>query len=83
MASYLDQTQVLYDGSKNIGYFLEPRHSIMEWDSWVDFPLSGLDSKDIGYFLESYHTIVERVDSPLMGLDSGDIGYFLKSDHTI
>ena len=30
--------------SKKIGYFLEPHYSIVEWDSWVDFPLVGLDS---------------------------------------
>ena len=49
---------------------MEPHHSIVEWDSWVDFPLAGLDSKDIGYFLESNHTIDEQVDFPLAGLDS-------------
>ena len=65
------------------GYFLEPQHSIMEWDSWVDFPLARLESKDIGYFLEYDHTIDEQVDLTLTGLDSSDIGYFLESNHTI
>ena len=55
----------------------------MEWDSWVDFPLVGLDSKDIGHFLESDHTIDEWVDFPLARLDASEIGYFLESDHTI
>ena len=82
MVAYMDQTKVLQDGSKNIGYFLEPHHSIVEWDSWVDFPLMGLDSKEIGYFLVSDHTIDEWVDFPLMGLDSSEIGYFLEFEHT-
>ena len=49
----------------------------MEWYSWVDLPLVGLESKEIGYFLESDHTIDEWVDFPLAGLESSDIGYFL------
>ena len=55
----------------------------MEWDSWVDFPLAGLDSKEIGYFLVSDHTIDEWVDYPLAVLDSSEIGYFLEYDHSI
>ena len=59
---------------------MEPHHSILECDSWVDCPLVGLDSKDIGNFLESDHTIDEWVDFPLLGLDSSEIGYFLEFD---
>ena len=83
MASYMAKKQVLWATSKNIGYFLEPHHSIVEWDSWVDFPLARLDSKEIGYFLEYDHTIEEWVDYPLTGLDPNEIGYFLESDHSI
>ena len=83
MVDYIDQMQVLQAVSKNMGYFLEPHHSIMEWGSWVDRPLAGLDSKKIGYFLEYDHTIDEWVDSPLVGLESSEVGYFLEFDHTI
>ena len=55
----------------------------MEWDSWVDFPLVGLDSKEIGYFLELDKKIDEWVDFPLVRLESSEIGYFLESYHTI
>ena len=79
----MDQTQVLQVGSKKIRYFLEPHHSIVEWDSWVDFPLTGLDSKEIGYFLEYDHTIDEWVGFHLVGLESSEICYFLESDHSI
>ena len=70
-------------GSKKIGYILEPHHSIVEWDSWVDFPFAGLEYSEIGYFLEYDHTTDEWVDFPLMGLDSNGIGYILEYDHTI
>ena len=66
-----------------MGDFLEPRHSIVEWDSWVDFPLVGLYSKEIGYFLEYDHTIDDWEDFPIVGLDSSEIGYFLESHHFI
>ena len=70
-------------GSKNIDYFLEPHHSIVEWDSWVDSPLAGLDSKDIGYFLEYNQAIDEWVDFPIVGLESSEICYFLEFGHSI
>ena len=70
MVAYLDQTMVLQVGSKNIDYFLEPHHSIVEWDSWVDPPLVGLDSKEIEYLLGSDHSIDEWVYFPLVGLES-------------
>ena len=75
--------QVFKVGSKNFGYFIEPHHSIVEWDSWVDYPLTGLDSKEIGYFLGCDLTNDEWVDLPLMKLDSNDIGCFLEYDHNI
>ena len=77
------QTKLLLASSKKIGYFLEPHHSIVEWDSWVDCPLAGLHSKEIGHFLVFDHTVDEWVDSPLAGLESKEIGYFLVSDYTI
>ena len=53
----MDQMKVFQASSKKIGYFIEPHHSIVEWDSWVDFPFAGLEYSEIGYFLEYDHTI--------------------------
>ena len=51
-------------GLKNIGYFLEPNHSIdyvlgFDWNSKVCFLIAKVGSKNIGYFLKHDQCIME------------------------
>ena len=51
-------------GPKNIGFLLEPDHSIdyvlgFDWNSKVCFLLAEVGSKKFGYFLKHDHSIVE------------------------